>query len=373
MNTERPNLLVFMCDQLQAAAVRGSDVATPNFDRLASRGVRFTHAYAPNPVCSPSRASFMTGLLPHNHGVRWVTHTVARDQGLLREEHRHWAQDLQDSGYRTMYFGKWHVEHTEDPSRFGWDLDYSLHSKRYRDAAREAAVSDGTDCLGSIRGYVSEPSGYKQRLLYGSSTKQPEKRHLGFLTSLALQEMEGIKGPWCCFVSTPEPHDPFVCSDSSLEDVDIDSLELPTTLYDDLSGRPKMYAKSRRAFDDLSERQHREARACYYASVRELDTELGRLLSFLEKTDQLDETIVVLTSDHGESLGDHGTYFKNVSASESIFGIPMIIAGPGVDRRGDCAARVSLHDLAQTLRELSGNEANDVPDSRSFLRLLRSS
>ena len=124
MNTSRPNILFLMTDQMQGRVLDpGNPCLTPHFDRLAARGVRFPRAYTPNAVCSPARASLMTGLLPHSHGVLEVTHCVDDDQCNLRTEHPHWAQRLQAGGYRTGYFGKWHVERSNDLRRFGWEVD----------------------------------------------------------------------------------------------------------------------------------------------------------------------------------------------------------------------------------------------------------
>ena len=110
--SQKPNVLVLMADQMQGQVLRpGHPCQTPHLDSVVQRGVRMDRAYTPNPICSPARASLMTGLLPHNHGVLWVTHNVDDDQGCLREDKPHWAQRLAAAGYRTGYFGTWHVAH----------------------------------------------------------------------------------------------------------------------------------------------------------------------------------------------------------------------------------------------------------------------
>jgi arylsulfatase A-like enzyme len=315
----------------------------------------------------------MTGMLPHNHGVLWVTHNVDPDQGAIRATPQ-WAQVLKDSGYHTGYFGKWHVEHSEQPSRFGWNEDYSLHSHAYEQAAGERGV--GNQFAGTLvrSGYVESPRGYNRRLLYGTSSKEPEKRHLGLITDLALRRIGAWaerKQPWCCFVSTPEPHDPFVCSESTLKRRQNQQVPLSPTLSDDLEGRPGLYRKARRAFGDLSEEQHREAALCYHASIEELDAQFGRLLDLLREIGEYDNTIVVITTDHGELLGAHGYYCKNICASEEVYNIPLLISGPGVISQGAVGARVGLHDLSQTILDLCGLQSLPTSDSRSFAPLLR--
>ena len=122
----KPNILFLMCDQLQGRVFDSrAPVPDTELDRLASRGIRFTRAYTPNAVCSPARASLMTGLHVHNHGVLRVTHTTDDDQSCLRTQHPHWAQHLQRAGYATGYFGKWHIERSMDLYAFGWDVNGS--------------------------------------------------------------------------------------------------------------------------------------------------------------------------------------------------------------------------------------------------------
>ena len=121
--SSKPNILFLMTDQMQGRVLDNlNPCKTPNIDKLAARGMRFTRAYTPNAVCSPARASLMTGLLPHNHGVLWVTHSVDDDQGMLRDDKAHWAQRLTGSGYKTGYFGKWHIERSGELDRFGWQV-----------------------------------------------------------------------------------------------------------------------------------------------------------------------------------------------------------------------------------------------------------
>ena len=104
----QPNILLFIMDGLQGRLLQPDHICkTPNFDRVAAMGTRFSNAYTPSPTCSPARASLMTGLLPHNHGVLYVEHTVDEDQCVLRDS-PHWAQHLQQAGFHNGYFGKWH-------------------------------------------------------------------------------------------------------------------------------------------------------------------------------------------------------------------------------------------------------------------------
>ncbi len=373
--SDRPNVLFLMADQMQARVLDPRHPCmTPNFDRLAARGVRFANAYTSNAICSPARAGLMTGLLPHNHGVLTVTHLVDDDQCCLRTEHPHWAQRLTDAGYLTGYFGKWHIERSNDLRRFGWQVDCGSDGDRMRPRMHAAHQAAGQAELKHARYY--QTPGYAKSVFYGATNVPPEQRGMGIVATEALRFLEEASAnsqPWCCFVSVSEPHDPFVASERALARYDVDAIELPRNLNDDLSGRPGIYRKAARVWQDMSRREHREAAACYYASITEIDEQFGRLLDRLEQSDQRDNTIVVLTADHGELLGAHGLYCKNFSASEEVYNIPLIVAGPGIASGMVSAARVGSHDLCPTLLELTGCDPIDVPDSRSFAAVLTDS
>ncbi|HEX6971009.1 MAG TPA: sulfatase-like hydrolase/transferase, partial [Limnochordia bacterium] len=127
-----------------------------------------------------------------------------------------------------------------------------------------------------------------------------------------------------------------------------------------------------RTFARLTEREKKEAAACYWATITEIDAQFGRLLRLVEEAGQLDHTIVVFTSDHGELLGAHGLYGKNLTAYEEAYHIPLIVAGPGIARGAVTDARVGLHELCPTLLELVGAPPiPTAPASRSFAALLR--
>jgi arylsulfatase A-like enzyme len=366
----QPNILFLMCDQLQGRVFDPAHPCqTPNLDRMAARGLRFTRAYTPNAVCSPARASLMTGLLPHNHGVLNVTHTTDPDQARLRTEHPHWAQRLRAAGYHTGYFGKWHVERTHDLDRFGWDIN-ACEGSEVLQARREAAHAEPAYSL--RKDYTTR--GYRPSLFYGVTDVPPTQRRLGVITELALEFLDDVVGqraPWCCFVSVPEPHDPFVAGEAAFAMYDVDATPLAPNVHDALEGRPGIYRKAARVWKAMTDRERREAATCYYASITEIDAQFGRLLDRLAAAGALEDTLVVLTADHGELLGAHGLYCKNFSGYEEIYNVPLIMAGPGVPAGVETDARVGSHDLGPTLLELVGAEPIDVPDSRAFTPVLR--
>ncbi len=371
-----PNVLVFMTDQMQGQVLEpGHPCRTPNMDRLIERGVRIRKAYPTNSICSPSRASMMTGLLPHNHGVWTVNHSVDEDQCNLRPEHPHWAQKLEKAGYRTGYFGKWHVDKPRDMNRYGWQTFGCERTSMLADAVEKAKAKAEAEGRGFIfKGEPNPIEGWRNVHLWGVLDRTPEERGMGAATGLGIEFLnDAVQGdaPWCCFVSTNEPHDPFVCGKEMFDTYDVDALPLPESVDDPMTDRPGLYRKARRAFEGLSEKDRKTIAACYYASITELDGQLGKLLDVVEKAGQMDNTIVIVTSDHGDFLGAHGMYCKNVTAFEEAYNIPLIMAGPGIAEAGHVDARVGLHDLCPTLPELTGCESIENADSHSFAPLLK--
>ena len=222
--------------------------------------------------------------------------------------------------------------------------------------------------------YLDHPPGYESSIFYGVTDQPPKKRNMGIITELAedfLDEVLKNSDPWCCFASITEPHDPFIAGQAAFDLYNPDELELPPNVYDDLQGRPGIYRKVARVWEGMTDKGKREAADCYYASITEIDAEFGRLIKKVEDAGQLDNTVVVFTSDHGELLGAHRLYCKNFTASEEVYNIPLIISGPGIAANSVTDARAGLHDLCPTLLELTGLEPLDMPDSRSFLPVLR--
>ena len=358
-----PNILFLMTDQMQGRVLEPDNPCrTPNLDRLAARGVRFRRAYTPNPVCSPARASLMTGLLPHNHGVLFGEHAVDPDQARLRTPYFHWADQLATAGYDTGYFGKWHVERSNKLARFGWRQQAALFDHPDWDAVNF-----------SLERYLNSPPGYRPNRFYGVCDLPAGERGMGKKTDAALAYLDTVlaeNDPWCCFVSFTEPHDPFYCHEDAFAQYDVDSIPLQPNVHHDLSGQPNLYERAAQVWRDWTDREHREAAACYYASISEIDRQFGRLLARVARAGKLENTVVVMTSDHGDLLGAHGLYCKNVGAFEEAYNIPLVMAGPGIAGPALSDARVGLHDLGQTLLELVGAQPLDNIDGRSFAPLL---
>lgn len=372
--TDRPNILLFLPDGMQARPVTPEHPCiTPNFDRLSGAGVRFTHAYTVLPTCSPARASLMTGLMPHNHGVWTVEHTVDVDQAVLRDV-PHWAQRLVSAGYRTAYFGKWHIERTYELDRFGWQHNRCERTDETRYIYRSVAANERDTLDKSLSKWLRGPDGYNDMLMYGVIDLPVSQREVSVPAGEAIEYLQGSATdgrPWCCCVSYGYPNEAMIASRETFRRYDPARIELPASWRDEMAGKPAVYRRVRDVWKDLSADEWRMALACYYARITEIDGQLGRLLDYLDRTGQLDNTIVIVTADHGKYVGSHGMDAHNYGAFEEIYNIPLILAGPGVTRGAVSEARVSLMDLCPTILDLAGAEAIEKTDARTFAPVLR--
>jgi len=368
-----PNILLFIADGLRGQTLApDSQVVAPNVRALAAGGIQVDNAYTPLPTCSPARASLMTGLLPHNHGVLQVEHVADADQCVLRVDKPHWAQRLQGAGYQTAYFGKWHIERSLKFVDFGWEVGEPLGQEAHRKSSEQGMASESA-LDPELSRYHQGPPGYNDTLHYGVTDVPPEERGISAPTDAAIAYLKDAPSdrPWCCVASYYEPNEAMIVGREAYERYDVDRLRLSANLRDDFADRPNLYKRQQQIFADLSDDEWRQALACYYGRITEIDAQLGRLLRVLDETGARDNTIVVFTADHGKYVGSHGFEAHNVGPFEEIYNIPLVVAGPGIASNVRTSARIGLHDLCPTLIELAGAEPIDVPDSRSCCELLR--
>ena len=374
--SDKPNVLLVIADGMQASTIEGgSDCLTPHFDRLAKRGIQFGKAYCATPTCSPSRASIMTGLLPHNHGVLEVSHGRDEDQCRLRDDNAHFAQRLLENGYSTAYFGKWHVERSNCLEDFGWQLNRvkSDEHVKYMGVGDDGGLPVDPELSRWFEGPVK---GYNRILHYGVTDVPPQERYAHKTVDEALQflektQSEAAKKPWCACVSFSEPNEALVVSRETFNQYEVESIELPKNLRDDYSGKPNLYRREGAISKGKSDEEWRMALACYYGRVTEVDAQLGRLLDWLDDSAQMENTVVIATADHGRYVGSHGFDAHNFGAFEEIYRVPLTIAGPNIKSGVETQAKVSLPSLCPTILELTDAKEISELDGRSFADVLQ--
>ncbi|MBK5195233.1 MAG: sulfatase-like hydrolase/transferase [Proteiniphilum sp.] len=376
---KRENILIFMTDQQRGDTVGcAPDAAlnpalraiTPNIDRFAEDSVSFTSSHTVAPHCCPSRATFFTGLYPSEHNV-W--NNVNTSSALSRGPNpnvRFFSQMLQEAGYENHYFGKWHVSDIERPGDKGFAFDqasdvisgYPVLDNGERDYSRKEVYEwelfySGRQVNRELPGTVHRP-GYPDFVLYGNN----EDPFLdGKVTDQAIGKIGELKSsdqPWCMFVGPQGPHDPYHVPEEFLALYPLENIELPVSFHDAMKDKPNLYRKSRRAFEQLSEDDHKRAIQHYLAFCSYEDYLFGELLDSLKVSGLDRNTTVIYLSDHGDYAGDHGLWCKGLPSFRGAYSIPLIIKSPGCSLHGGtkCDALVSMADLAPTILETAGLE-----------------
>jgi arylsulfatase len=351
----KPNILFFFPDQHRFDFVGFNPdipVRTPHLDRLAERGVTFTKAIVPSPVCAPSRACMAAGKRYHRCGVPGNGKDYPLDQPTQ-------YQALRDAGYRTAGVGKFDLSKNTPE----WGLD----GKRLID---EWGFSDGIDNEGKYDGTRSgatEPHGPYLKYLYDNGwadihlndfnrenrhgfhdthpTKLPDEAYCdNWIAENGLEILRSFpeNQPWFMQVNFTGPHNP---------------MDITQSMWD---ARPDVQFSQPNDSTELDEQHHNEIRKNYAAMIENIDMQVGRFLDEVESRGELDNTLVVFSSDHGEMLGDHDRWGKSTFYQPSV-GVPLVIAGPGVKAGVVSDALVELHDLAVT--HLDFADVNGIPDA----------
>ena len=341
----RPNILVLMGDEHQARALgcAGHAVAqTPHLDALAARGTRFTRAWTPSPICVPARAAFATGRYVHEVGA-WDSAQA------WSGEPAGWPHRLRDSGYDVVSFGKLH-------HRSGADDD------GFTDRVLPMFIAGGVGWLQGLPRREPLPYDEASELANDVGSGETTYTHYDRRVTEAAVEWIGDRGagsaetaqPWCAFVSLVAPHYPLSAPDVFTDLYPLADVPPPEI---GLVDEPHAAVREMQAFfdygrwfdDDLTQR----GRQSYFALVSWLDHNVGQVLGALEATGQLDDTLVIYTSDHGEMAGNRGLWCKSFMYRDSV-DVPMIMAGPGVRAGGVCDTEVNLVDVAATVQEAAG-------------------
>jgi len=340
----KPNILFLMTDHANAQAFApGSPCLTPNLDALASDGIQFGRCYTPNAICSPARASLMTSLYPSSHGMWCCTHTQPKGWvDVPADRFTYFSHRLADAGYKNGYFGKWHVEQSCKLEDFGWH-EYEIRQTGLRNYGHLEKLVDL-----STEGYDDFP-------LAGLNTREGELNHPAYDRGVDfIKRAAGGDQPFCCFVSTYEPHDPYEAPKRFYDLYDPDCIPLSPTLHDELSGKPDIVRRMQKVCRNLTDDDWRKVTVAYWATLSYVDSQVGRILDVLRETGQYENTIIVFTSDHGDMLGGHGLITKGAGTPyEEVYNIPLIMRVPGMPSgMYDAESIVNLVDLAPTLLEL---------------------
>ncbi|MEM7439436.1 MAG: choline-sulfatase [Pseudomonadota bacterium] len=360
---DAPNIVVIMADQLapQFCGAYGHPVAkTPHIDALAARGMRFDAAYCNSPLCAPSRAAFMSGQL--------VTRIGAYDNAAeFPASVPTFAHYLSGQGYRTCLAGKMHFvgpdqKHgfqdrvTTDiyPSDFAWTPNWEAHEKRIDKWYHNmATVKESGQAVATFQTDYDDEVDFAARR---------------WLIDRGRDRAAGEAAPFCLVASFIHPHDPYVAKPEWWDLYDDADIALPDCTLTPEEQDPF----ARRLMDGieasmipLTEEEIIRARRAYLANVSYFDSKVGAVVQALRDIGELDNTVVIVTADHGDMLGERGLWYKMAFFEHSVR-VPLIMAGPGV-AQGTVPNACSLIDLLPTMFEIAGGGTLGEPvDGRSI-------
>ncbi len=354
---EGKNLLFFMSDEHSSKVLGGYGhpiAKTPNMDRLAAQGTRFSNAYTNCPICVPARASFATGRYVHEIGYWDNAHPY---EGAISG----WGHRLMDAGHQVVSVGKLHYRDSADPNGFDEEI-IPLH------------VVGGTGDLNQLIRDEMSPRASSNKMAGeagpGETSYTAYDREITRRAARWLREEAGKHQdrPWVLFVSFVCPHFPLTAPDEFYDLYPLD--EMPT---------PKLYAPEDRPdhpairdfrtasnYDDFfDEDTLRKGLAGYFGLVSFVDDNIGQVLAALEEAGLAEGTRVVYTSDHGDNLGARGLWGKSVMYEESV-AVPLIMAGPDIAQGAVCKTPVSLVDCYPTILEAAGETEAAREDGRAL-------
>jgi choline-sulfatase len=383
LHKKKPNVLWLCTDQQRTDTLRcyGNPlVETPNIDKLASMGVLFEQAYCQSPVCTPSRASFMTG--------RYARTTRCRQNGqMIPEDERLVSKMFEENGYICGLAGKLHLApcHPDVCKGVEERIDDGYHAFNWSHAVggHAWALDDYLQWLDERGSSLKRvPIEGVRQTFYGNDQ---EERQGMWCTDKALRFIRSNRkfgNTWFMSVNFYDPHHPFDPPKDLMDKYMAlgEQIPLPHYVEGELDGKP-VYQRmdSRKAYNfngafdfaSMTEQEHRAARASQWAMLEHLDTQVGRLLDELEASGELNDTLIIFMSDHGEMLGDHGIYWKGPYFYDELVRVPLIVAWPGVVAAGvRSEALVELVDLTPTLLEAAGLQAEPGVQGKSLWPLL---
>lgn len=376
-----PNILFLMADQMRADALGlvNGWTKTPNLDQLAREGFLFRGVMTNSAECIPARFSLALGLYPHQTGV-WQNGIYT-----LNPECPNWMQAVEQAGYRTSLFGKTHLHPHEGDLRERLHLMHSYglqvvdettgpHASVHvlsnmtqswqEQGLWERYRQDVIDRVNTKR-YIARPSVLDAKQHYDTYVGEQATRHLADLQD---------RQPWFCWVSFAGPHEPWDAPEPYVSLYENAAIPPPVPR---MRGHEHVYGLLRRAFDSayysppLLPEEVRAMRGNYAGNVTLIDEQIGNILEVVRKRGELDRTLVVFTSDHGEMNGDQGLIYK-ANFLDPVLQVPLIIRPPGgaAGGRHELSTVAELMDVGATIVDYAGGSLAASSCSRSLRPLV---
>ncbi len=355
---KKPNVLFLISDD-HAAYVGGAygnkKARTPNIDRFAETGVRFSNAFVNCPMCTPSRQSFLTGRLPHSIEVTQL-------RTALREETISLADLLKEYGYDTAAIGKMHFNSN---LKHGFDLrlDHREH-REYLKNHPPKPVPKNIDVLPPWRPFRDPANIWLNGMYYPYGAYDEDMAGTWFARQGQKYLREHRENPFFLIVSLYEPHSPFRFPIEYRNSYDPSIFDVPEPGPEDSWQIPEI-------FRDLTVDEKQKITASYYTSTMFMDKNMGLVLDTLEETGLDENTLVIYIGDHGYSLGHHGRFEKHTSFEESVRA-PLIVRLPHSQKEARVSgALVEFIDIFPTIADVCGSRIPEQVEGQSLLPIIQ--
>ncbi len=363
---ERPNILFLFADDMRPdciSALGNPHIRTPHLDKLVERGLTFTRATCSYPICVVSRAELLTG----RHGWEIGVDRNGRVAGATAAVD--WAEALRRGGYDTWHVGKWHV--SGRPSSRGYTDSAGLFGSGGSKYWKEGQLDWKGFPITGYRGWIFQNDDRSEMYPELGVGVTPDISAKFADAAIGMIEHHSDK-PWFCHVNFTAPHDPLFIPPGmegkySVEDIPLPGNFLPVHPLDhgNFDGRDEAllaWPRTKEAVRDLLR--------VYYSVIEDMDAQIGRFLEALEASGQLENTIIIFTSDHGMACGSHGLRGKQ-NMYEHTINVPFVMAGPGVPAGEQTNAQIYLRELYPTTCELANVTIPESVTAESFAPVIK--
>lgn len=379
--TGRTNVLMMLTDQERAdiSDFGALDVATPGMDRLGEEGMRFERAYTPISICTSARASLLTGLYPHNHGMLNNCHGADAIRENLPEEHPTFGEILDRNGYTNTYVGKWHVGRDQRPDDFGFrylgggDGAYDIADPEFYDYQRQQGIDpDDIELQETIyTDHAEDPT------LVAAETPIPiEATRPYYMAERTIEALERHAETGEPFVHRTDfigPHHPYVVPEPYATMYEPDDIEPWPSFAETFDGKPRVHENytAYRGVEDFDWETWAAAAAKYFGFATLIDHQRERILDALDRYGLTDDTAVICAADHGNFIGHHRQFNKGPLMYEGTYRIPLAVRWPDVvEPATSSEAFVRLLDLMPTILDIGGVTPSEDIDGRSLRPIL---
>lgn len=373
------NVLLLFSDQHRADCLGcyGNPlVRTPNLDRLARDGIRFTQAFTPTATCSPARASLLTGLWAHQHGLQHVPAYAGFAGGRSAFDPARWpmyANTLREKNYQRAHIGKWHIGDTTGPADCGFE---GLHYPGYGYPHQHPHYLQYLRRLGVDGFRLSEVK--KKRFEYAGLLDGPEEaletHYLAAQTVETIERYAQSDRPFFVSCNFWGPHAPHFLPEKYFRMYDGVPIPAWRNFRCSLDDKPEIYRRYGQYWgtQDFTEEKLSRLLATYFGYITAVDDAIGQIVAALERSGKLDETLIVYSTDHGSTEGSYGMWDKGFGMFDCTQRIPFILSHSSLrGRRAVSDEFVTLLDLAPTFIDCAGGEVPAAMSGRTLLPLVR--